>query len=126
MVHLVVHDLHGDAAALLRFGEIAVRVAAIERRRMRLVVGDDITLRIDWRTAPRTGRELSGRRAADITAVPGIANSLLAILERIGGRLVSDPKPQRERFSSPSLRLFLPFVISFPWSLKYSAMAVAV
>ena len=55
MVHLVIHDLHGDAAALLRFGEIAVRVAAIERRRMRLVVGDDITLRIDWRSAPRTG-----------------------------------------------------------------------
>ena len=96
MVHFVVHDLHRDAAALLCFGERAVRVTAIERRRMRLVVGDDITLRIDWRTAPRTGRELSGRRAADITAVPGIANSLLAVLERIGGRLVSDPKPQRE------------------------------
>ena len=109
MVHLVVHDLHGDAAALLCFGEITVRIAAIERRRMRLVVGDNITLRINWRTAPWTGRELRGRRAADITPVPRIANSLLAVLERIGGRLVSDPKPQRERFNSPCLRMFLPF-----------------
>ena len=108
MIHFVIHDLDGQSAAFLRFGIHTIRVAAIERCRACLFVGNDIASRLNRRTAPRAGRELGGRRSANIVSITRVANRSPAVLKCVRRGLRAHPESKRKRFDAPCIGMLLP------------------